>query len=83
MGRSTMLKMFDLLGSVEVTAPDGLGFCISLSKFDGDEKKLLKAIPTPDYEHRIYKDEATGDYLVMRPGPGHKYVAWNGLKRYR
>lgn len=83
-----MLDMFELLGKVEVIAEDGIGFCITRQcieeEFGGSEKKMLKAIPTPDYEHRIYKDNVTDNYMVMRPGPGHRYWGFaSGFQRIR
>ena len=85
MHKRTLPQMFDLLGDAEVTMPDGLGFYITRKcvedEFGGDEKKMISRLPRPDYEHRIYKDESTDNYMVLRPGAGNRY--WEHVLKMR
>ncbi len=89
--RAAIEASFVALGEAPVT-PTGLAFAITrkaiADEFGGDTDKMLAALPRPDYEHAIFHDEITNNYIVARPNAGGKYShgTWQpetDLKRVR
>jgi hypothetical protein len=53
--------------------PEHAGMCFAITHrylretWGGDAAKMLEGLPRPDYDHRIYLDQLTDNYIVMRP----------------
>lgn len=64
--------MFAELGKSEHV---GLAFAITSYGLEDDYGGDFGNVPTPDYEHRIYLDTRTDNYLVLRPAQDGSYYA--------
>lgn len=85
---SNLEEQFKALGDATLPDDGGLAFAITLKSinddFGGDKQKPIAAFPRPDYEHRIYLDEFTDNFIVERPNRAGQYWSWpNKMKRIR
>jgi hypothetical protein len=59
----------------QLGAPEHVGhaFAFTEETFNVDFGKAIENIPKPDFEHRVYRDTMTGNFLVVRPDKAGTY----------
>ncbi len=75
-----MDEMFTKLGMPEYA---GHCFAITLKSIDDNgltHENIMSRLPRPDYDHRIYRDKITDNYIVMRPPYATNAEHWERVR---
>lgn len=83
-------KMLEAL-FVQLGKPEHAGHAFAMTSeaiddiglFAEDGKLRLEKLPRPDYEHRVYRDTRSGNYLVVRPDATGRYGEEKHCERLR
>lgn len=64
-------EMFARLGD-----PDGIGKAFAITRDASLSVEDVSALPKPDYDHQIWLDDITKNFIVVRPDAAGGY--WHG-----